>query len=86
MAASFCVLQAVCSLPTNPGSMLWESDSFSLSLTLSSLYSHPEPRSEIRTNSMKGFARRPEGVLIRGLCRGEAGRQGDENGRFVLLS
>lgn len=35
---------------------------------------------------MKGFARRPEGLIIRGLSRGDAGRQGDENGRFVLLS
>lgn len=83
MAASFYMLYGICSLPTNPGSMLWDNDS--LSLCLGSLYSHPE-KPQIRTNSMKGFARRPEGVIISGLCRSETGRQGGENGRIVLVS
>lgn len=55
--------------------------SLSLPLTLSSLYSHPDKKqSEIRTNSKKGFARRPEGVSNKRVVQ----RQGD--GRIVLVS
>ncbi|CAJ1072573.1 Hypothetical predicted protein [Xyrichtys novacula] len=46
-----------------------------LSLSLNSFFSQePEkPQSQIRTNTLTGFRRRPEGVLIRRLYRGEAG-------------
>lgn len=78
MAASLYTLNGICTFPPNPGSMLWESDSSTSSLSLNSFYSlDPEkPQSEIRTNRVMGFARCPEGVLIRGLYRGEAGGRG----------